>query len=139
MHIDWNESKQENGNPGDLNPGKVVAGTENEASVNVKPKILYFGTPVVLISSLDRNGNVNLSPMSSAWALGYNVVLGFSTAGKTYENLDATRELTLNFPDNDLWKSVEELAPLTGKNPIPSHLSRSAGTDSKAINSGLPT
>ena len=119
MDVDWNELKPENENYGDHNSSKAITGSENEKDVNVKLKILYFGTPVVLISSLDREGNVNLSPMSSAWALGYNVVLGLSTIGKTFENLDATRELTLNFPDKDLWKNVEKLAPLTGKNPVP--------------------
>lgn len=96
-----------------------TAGPSNDRHVDVEPNILYFGTPVVLISSLDRNGSVNLSPMSSAWALGNNVILGLSLMGKTFENLDETRELTLNFPDKDLWDAVEALAPLTGSNPVP--------------------
>ena len=35
-----------------------------------EPSILYFGTPVVLISSLNADGTANLAPMSSAsgWA-----------------------------------------------------------------------
>ena len=85
----------------------------------IKPKILYFGTPVVLVSTVDSEGNVNLSPMSSAWALGNSIVLGLSTLGKTFENLRNTRECTLNFPDGTMWKNVEKLAPLTGKNPVP--------------------
>lgn len=93
---------------------------KNIDHMDVEPGILYFGTPVVLISSLGRDGKVNLSPMSSAWALGHCVVLGLATNGKTYENLEATRELTLNFPDRSMWESVESLAKLTGKNPVPS-------------------
>lgn len=105
---------------GDRNEARIgPAMTEADVKVDVHPSVLYFGTPVVLVSSMDMEGNVNLSPMSSAWALGYNVVLGLSTAGKTWENLEATGELTLNFPDRELWRSVEALAPLTGRNPVP--------------------
>lgn len=90
----------------------------------IRPKILYFGTPVVLVSTVDNDGNVDLSPMSSAWALGNTVVLGLSTLGKTLENLRYTKECTLNFPDGGMWRNVEKLAPLTGKNPVPQEKSR---------------
>jgi flavin reductase (DIM6/NTAB) family NADH-FMN oxidoreductase RutF len=86
---------------------------------SLTPSILYFGTPVVLISTLNENGSVNLAPMSSAWALGYTVVLGLGAAGKTIENLKRTKECVLNFPSDDLWEAVERLAPLTGKDPVP--------------------
>lgn len=86
---------------------------------SLTPSILYFGTPVVLISTLNDNGSVNLAPMSSAWALGYTVVLGLGAAGKTIENLKRTRECVLNLPSDNLWQAVERLAPLTGKNPVP--------------------
>jgi flavin reductase (DIM6/NTAB) family NADH-FMN oxidoreductase RutF len=34
------------------------------------PVILYFGTPVALVSSTNEDGSPNLAPMSSAWWLG---------------------------------------------------------------------
>ncbi|GHO91571.1 hypothetical protein KSF_016190 [Reticulibacter mediterranei] len=86
---------------------------------SLTPSILYFGTPVVLISTLNDNGSVNLAPMSSAWALGYTVVLGLGAASKTIENLKRTQECVLNLPSDNLWQAVERLAPLTGKNPVP--------------------
>ncbi|WP_327640659.1 hypothetical protein OHB24_20390 [Kribbella sp. NBC_00482] len=46
----------------------------------VEPKVLYFGTPVVLISSLNPDGTTNLAPMSSAWWLGYTAMLGWGRA-----------------------------------------------------------
>ena len=55
--------------------------------IAIEPKILYFGTPVVLISTLNEDGSANLAPMSSAWALGWNIALGFGNSGKTIENL----------------------------------------------------
>jgi flavin reductase (DIM6/NTAB) family NADH-FMN oxidoreductase RutF len=45
----------------------------------IQPKILYFGTPVVLISSLNPDGSTNLAPMSSAWWLGQSCMLGMGT------------------------------------------------------------
>lgn len=92
----------------------------------IEPKILYFGTPVVLISTCNEDGSANIAPMSSAWALGYTIMLGLGAAGKTAENLARTRECVLNLPSEDLWPAVERLAPLTGKNPVPDYKQSSA-------------
>jgi flavin reductase (DIM6/NTAB) family NADH-FMN oxidoreductase RutF len=88
---------------------------------SIQPKILYFGTPVVLITSLNEDLTPNLAPMSSAWALGWTVMLGLGTDGKTFENLSQRRECVLNFPSDDLWQAVERLASLTGKENVPPH------------------
>jgi flavin reductase (DIM6/NTAB) family NADH-FMN oxidoreductase RutF len=85
----------------------------------VDPKILYFGTPVALISSLNEDGTTNLAPMSSFWALGWTLVLGVLDETKTAENLARHGECVVNVPSPDLWQHVEKLAPLTGKNPVP--------------------
>jgi flavin reductase (DIM6/NTAB) family NADH-FMN oxidoreductase RutF len=87
----------------------------------IEPKILYFGTPVVLISSMNEDDTPNLAPMSSAWALGWTIMLGLGTSGKTYVNLMRHGECVLNLPSEDLWSAVETLAPLTGKTPLPPH------------------
>ncbi len=87
--------------------------------IAIEPKILYFGTPVVLISTLNEDGSANLAPMSSAWALGWNIALGLGNSGKTIENLRRTVECALNFPSADMWQAVEQKAPLTGKDPVP--------------------
>jgi len=42
----------------------------------IEPTILYFGTPVALISTLNPDGSPNLAPMSSAWWLGWSCMLG---------------------------------------------------------------
>lgn len=85
----------------------------------INPKILYFGTPVVLISSLNEDGSANLAPMSSAWWLGYNCMLGMSTRSKTVNNLRRTCECVLNLPSVDLVDAVNRLALTTGTNPVP--------------------
>ena len=51
--------------------------------VNSEPGILYFGTPVVLISTTNEDGSYNLAPMSSAFWLGWRCLLGLSGTSKT--------------------------------------------------------
>jgi flavin reductase (DIM6/NTAB) family NADH-FMN oxidoreductase RutF len=96
--------------------GEAVEAAEQH--VQIEPSILYFGTPVVLLSTLNEDGSPNLAPMSSAWALGYTVMLGLGASGKTLENLRRERECVINLPDAGLWRHVERLAPLTGRDPV---------------------
>jgi flavin reductase (DIM6/NTAB) family NADH-FMN oxidoreductase RutF len=85
----------------------------------IEPKILYFGTPVALITSLNEDETTNLAPMSSFWALGWTLMLGLLDETKTAENLARHPECVVNLPSPDMWEQVEKLAPLTGKSPVP--------------------
>jgi flavin reductase (DIM6/NTAB) family NADH-FMN oxidoreductase RutF len=85
----------------------------------VEPKILYFGTPVALISSLNEDGATNLAPISSFWALGWTFLLGLNEATKTADNVGRHAECVVNLPAPEMWRQVEILAPLTAKNPVP--------------------
>ncbi|MEU4395232.1 flavin reductase family protein [Kribbella sp. NPDC023855] len=89
--------------------------------LTIEPSILYFGTPVELVSTVNDDGTSNLAPMSSAWALGDVVVLGFGAAGQTAYNLQRRPELVINFPSPELWPEVERIAGLTGRDPVPDH------------------
>jgi len=91
------------------------------ASIEISPSILYFGTPVALISTLSARGEVNLSPMSSAWALGDRVVLGLAQASQGCENFLQTREAVVNLPGPAQCAAVEALAPTTGRHPVPDY------------------
>ncbi|HEY1915210.1 MAG TPA: hypothetical protein VGH27_06485 [Streptosporangiaceae bacterium] len=53
----------------------------------ITPSILYFGTPIVLLSTENQNGSANLAPMSSAWALGQVIVLGLGDDSLRARNL----------------------------------------------------
>jgi len=92
--------------------------------VTIRPSILYFGTPVALLSTENDDGSANLAPMSSAWALGDVFVLGIGTASQTAANLRSRPELVINLPAPDQWRHVERLAPLTGADPVPPHKRR---------------
>jgi flavin reductase (DIM6/NTAB) family NADH-FMN oxidoreductase RutF len=85
----------------------------------IEPKILYFGTPVALISSLNEDGETNLAPISSFWTLGWTMVLGLLDETKTAVNMRRHGECVVNLPAPDMWEQVERLAPLTGKSPVP--------------------
>jgi flavin reductase (DIM6/NTAB) family NADH-FMN oxidoreductase RutF len=87
--------------------------------VRSETAILYFGTPVVLISSLNEDGSYNLAPMSSAFWLGWRCMLGLSSLSKTTQNLRRTKECVLNLPSVDQVKAVNRLARKTGSNPVP--------------------
>jgi flavin reductase (DIM6/NTAB) family NADH-FMN oxidoreductase RutF len=87
----------------------------------VHPRILYFGTPVVLLSTENEDGTPNITPMSSAWALGDTIVLGLGEGGQGLANLRARPQCVVNLPDDSLWRAVEALAPLTGASPVPKH------------------
>jgi flavin reductase (DIM6/NTAB) family NADH-FMN oxidoreductase RutF len=91
-----------------------------EGHVTITPSILYFGTPVVLLTTENENGSANLAPMSSAWALGQAIVLGLGADGQTAANLASRPELVINVPAPSQWEAVERLAPLTGRCPVPS-------------------
>jgi flavin reductase (DIM6/NTAB) family NADH-FMN oxidoreductase RutF len=87
----------------------------------IDPAILYFGTPVVLVSSLNEDGSPNLAPMSSAWWLGSRAMLGFGARSKTPQNILRTGECVLNLPSADQVEMVNRLALTTGSNPVPPH------------------
>jgi flavin reductase (DIM6/NTAB) family NADH-FMN oxidoreductase RutF len=88
---------------------------------SINPAILYFGTPVVLVSTLNEDGSANLAPMSSAWWLGWSCLLGFGRRSQTPQNLLRTGECVLNLPSADLVDAVDRLARTTGSNPVPAH------------------
>lgn len=85
----------------------------------IEPKILYFGTSVVLISTMNEDGTPNLAPMSSAWWLNQSCMLGMSIKSQTVQNLIREQECVLNLPSIDLIPSIDRLTLLTGRNPVP--------------------
>jgi flavin reductase (DIM6/NTAB) family NADH-FMN oxidoreductase RutF len=85
----------------------------------IQPRILYFGTPVALLSTLQPDGSANLSPFSSVWALDDRLIVGLGLLGQGLANLQRTREAVVNLPSPALWAQVERLAPTTGSDPVP--------------------
>jgi flavin reductase (DIM6/NTAB) family NADH-FMN oxidoreductase RutF len=86
-----------------------------------EPAILYFGTPVALIGSTNEDGSYNLAPMSSAWWLGHQCMLGLDASSKSTANVLRTGECVLNLPSAHMVAAVNRLARTTGSDPVPSH------------------
>ena len=84
-----------------------------------EPATLYFGTPVVLISTTNPDGSANLAPMSSVFWLGWRGVLGLAAPSQTTQNLLRTGQCVLNLPSVDLVGAVNRLALTTGSDPVP--------------------
>jgi flavin reductase (DIM6/NTAB) family NADH-FMN oxidoreductase RutF len=85
--------------------------------------MLYFGTPVVLISSRNADGTTNVAPMSSAWWVGNTAMLGMSVNSQTVRNLEERPYCVLNLVDATMVDAVDRLALLTGRPDVPEYKS----------------
>ncbi|AFQ12297.1 TPA: flavin reductase family protein [Bacillus pacificus] len=85
----------------------------------IQPKILYYGMPIFLLSTLNEDGTTNVSPMSSSWALGNYIILGIGLGGKAIQNLEINKECVVNLPSSLQWEQVEKIAPFTGVENVP--------------------
>lgn len=92
-----------------------------EPMTEICPPVFYFGTPVVLITTLNADGSSNISPLSSAWALDNRYVLGLGNDGHALANLRRHPELVINLPAAHQVDAVEAIAPTTGSSPVPAH------------------
>lgn len=92
--------------------------------ITTNPAILYFGTPVVLVSSINPDGSANLAPMSSAWWLGWRCMLGFGARSATPQNILRTGECVLNLPSAAMAAIVDRLALTTASDPVPEYKQR---------------
>jgi len=87
----------------------------------IDPAILYFGTPVILISTVNEDGSYNLAPISSVFWLSWRCVIGIGTASKTAENILRAKECVINLPSVHQAAAVNKLALTTGRNPVPEY------------------
>jgi flavin reductase (DIM6/NTAB) family NADH-FMN oxidoreductase RutF len=78
--------------------------------IKSEPAVLYFGTPVVLVSTMNEDGTTNVAPMSSCWWLGWGAMMGLQNIGKTAENLRREKECVLNLPSVEMADAVNKMA-----------------------------
>jgi flavin reductase (DIM6/NTAB) family NADH-FMN oxidoreductase RutF len=91
----------------------------SESHVLSETALLYFGTPVVLISTMNEDGTANIAPISSAFWLGWRCVIWIAASSKTTANLKRTGECVLNLPSTSEVGAVDRIARTTGSNPVP--------------------
>jgi len=90
-------------------------------AITIRPSVLYFGTPVALVTTVDERGVANITPMSSTWALGERLVLGLSSQSQGCANLLRGGEAVVNLPDPPLHAAIERIARTTGRTPVPGY------------------
>jgi flavin reductase (DIM6/NTAB) family NADH-FMN oxidoreductase RutF len=88
-----------------------------DKSIIIAPNILYYGTPITLISTVNEHGEANISPISSSWALGDRVVLGFGMDAQGFLNLEQSRECVINVASPETLEGIGRIANTTGCNP----------------------
>lgn len=84
-------------------------------------KVLYFGTPVVVLSSTNEDGSTNVAPMSSAWWLGQDAMFAMASSSQTVANLLRDGECVMNLVPATLVDAVDRLALLTGSATPPAY------------------
>jgi flavin reductase (DIM6/NTAB) family NADH-FMN oxidoreductase RutF len=87
--------------------------TLERTHVVTDPAILYFGTPVVLLSTVNPDGSPNLAPISSVYWLGHQAMLGINRNSQSWANLDRTREVAVALPSTGQVDAVNRLALTT--------------------------
>ncbi|KAF2106183.1 hypothetical protein BDV96DRAFT_591320 [Lophiotrema nucula] len=92
--------------------------TSNSTHSVISPAILYFGTPVAILSSENEDGTSNLCPMSSVWWLGHRCMLGLDKSSKTTQNILRTGQCVINLPDESMVDAINALATTTGSDPV---------------------
>jgi len=87
----------------------------------IEPAIHYWGTPVVVVSTLNEDQTPNLAPMSSAWWLGWSCMLGLDASSQTTVNLRRGGQCVLNLAAVENVAAVDRLARTTGSASVPLH------------------
>lgn len=86
--------------------------------ISSQPNILYFGTPVALISTSNADATANLAPISSVFWLGWRCVIGVAARSQTSINLLRSGQCVVNLPSCAEVEAVNRLALTTGADPM---------------------
>ena len=96
------------------------------------PSMFYYGFPVVLLTTIDKDGNADVTPISCNFTLGTNAVIALVKLNKAYYNVMEVPEVVFNLPSAEMWEKVEAIAPYTAQNPVPPQkVGKYAYTDDK--------
>lgn len=80
----------------------------------------YYGAPVVLMTTVNElNNESNITPITSTWTLGDDVVMGIGNDNQGFMNLKMNSMLTLNLANDKIWEKVESISRVTANKNIP--------------------
>ena len=86
--------------------------------ISSESAILYFGTPVILVSTVNPDGSFNLAPISSIFWLGWRAVIGVGSSSQTARNLKRIGMCVLNLASVNEVAAVNRLALTTGSDAM---------------------
>ncbi|MBC3920572.1 flavin reductase family protein [Undibacterium sp. CY18W] len=86
--------------------------------VSSESSILYFGTPVILVSTINEDGSFNLAPISSIFWLGWRAMIGVGSTSQTARNLKRSGVCVLNLASVNEAEAVNRLALTTGSDAM---------------------
>ncbi|MFZ6654111.1 flavin reductase family protein [Undibacterium sp. TJN19] len=86
--------------------------------ISSESSILYFGTPVILVSTVNEDGSFNLAPISSIFWLGWRAVIGVGSSSQTARNLKRNGVCVLNLASVNEVEAVNRLALTTGSDAM---------------------
>lgn len=78
----------------------------------VKANSLYYGFPVLLLTTIDPiTGVANITPLSSSWTLIDKIVIGIAQQSQGFRNIQAGSQAVINVPASYQWNEVEKNRP----------------------------
>ncbi|EIM83335.1 uncharacterized protein STEHIDRAFT_62751 [Stereum hirsutum FP-91666 SS1] len=85
----------------------------------ISPAILYWGTPVAIVSTTNPDNSPNLAPISSIFWLGHRCIIGLQSTSQTTQNILRTSQCVINLPDDTMSSSINALARTMGTPDVP--------------------
>lgn len=82
--------------------------------VRVNYEKMYYGFPVILISYYDKEGNANITTLSSSYTLKDMVMLGFSSKGYAISQIKEVSDFVINIADSILMEEINICGKNTG-------------------------
>lgn len=83
--------------------------------IQVEYEKMYYGFPVILVSYYDKNGNPNVTTLSSSYTLKDMMVLGFSSKGYAVSQIKEVSDFVVNIADSRLVQEIEVCGKNSGK------------------------
>ncbi len=82
--------------------------------VRVDYEKMYYGFPVVLISYFDKDGQANVTTLSSSYTLKDMVMLGFSSKGYAVNQIKEVSDFIINIADSNLLEEIKCCGAFSG-------------------------
>lgn len=88
----------------------------------VKANSLYYGFPVLLLTTIDPiTGVANITPLSSSWTLIDKIVIGIAQQSQGFRNIQPGSQAVINVPASHQWNEIEKNAQKTGMLEVPAY------------------